>query len=287
MPLVKDDRGDAFLYWEPSLPADAGEIDQKTMGISNVPQTPMGIAFILKEPGKAGGKAADDVTRMFPRDGSAGEAGYGAPFDSLNVAYNHDWWTCIRDEGRRKRHVNACCTESGASRYRGRCTTYRNYFLGLCRLVSSADRSIPCPDGPSSLRGIYYANPYYPSEPSAVGSTSESAESSGMDGTERAARVLGLIRWMRRDSEEKREAGGVALRYVFLHKVAYDALRESLGQPGDLPCLVYIRRGKQKLLRAFWLEDLGVWVISCYHPQGSHYGISLSEGNVAELAKRA
>ena len=115
--LVKDDRGNSFLYWWPPAgrEGEASDVDLKTMGISHVPGEPAGIAIILKEPGKAG---ADDVTRMFPEDGSIGEAGYGVPYDSLNVVYNHEWWTCLCDEVRKKRHIEVCCKDGrdGATR---------------------------------------------------------------------------------------------------------------------------------------------------------------------------
>lgn len=65
--LMENDQQNSFLYWGPPISQEwkSLNIDQKTMGISNVPCKPSGIAIILKEPGKAG----DDVTEMFPKKG--------------------------------------------------------------------------------------------------------------------------------------------------------------------------------------------------------------------------
>lgn len=69
--LMENDQQNSFLYWGPPISQEwkSLNIDQKTMGISNVPCKPSGIAIILKEPGKAG----DDVTEMFPKKGGASE----------------------------------------------------------------------------------------------------------------------------------------------------------------------------------------------------------------------
>lgn len=66
--LMEDDQQNSFLYWGPPISQEwkSLNIDQKTMGISNIPCKPSGIAIILKEPGKA---EDDDVTEMFPKKG--------------------------------------------------------------------------------------------------------------------------------------------------------------------------------------------------------------------------
>lgn len=114
---------------------ESSGVDPKTMGISNIPGEPAGVAIILKEPGKAD---ADDVTKMFPKDGNIGEAGYEAPRESHNVAYNHEWWTCLCDEERKKRHIEVCCKNGRDGGYKGRCARYGNHFRNLCSLVSPA-----------------------------------------------------------------------------------------------------------------------------------------------------
>lgn len=170
--LVKDDRGNSFLYWWPPAgrEGEASDVDLKTMGISHVSSEPAGIAIILKEPGKAG---ADDVTRMFPEDGSIGEAGYGVPYDSLNVAYNHEWWTCLCDEARKKRHIEVCCKDGRDGGYKGRCARYRNHFRSLCSLVSPAVDVFS--DDDAFLEHVFLANLRYPSESGAVGFSLESS----------------------------------------------------------------------------------------------------------------
>lgn len=264
--LVKDDRGNSFLYWWPPAgrEGEASDVDLKTMGISHVPGEPAGIAIILKEPGKAG---ADDVTRMFPEDGSIGEAGYGVPYDSLNVAYNHEWWTCLCDEARKKRHIEVCCKDGRDGGYKGRCARYGNHFRSLCSLVSPAVDVFS--DDDAFLEHVFLANLRYPSEPGAVGFSLESSCYKKMNETEKADRFLGLVRWMKDYSRDKHKVGaGKELGYVFVQADLYEGLVGHFGIPESRSrgCVAYAN----KIHGAFYLEEFDVWVIGDYHPLARH-----------------
>ena len=264
--LVKDDRGNSFLYWWPPAgrEGEASDVDLKTMGISHVPGEPAGIAIILKEPGKAG---ADDVTRMFPEDGSIGEAGYGVPYDSLNVAYNHEWWTCLCDEARKKRHIEVCCKDGRDGGYKGRCARYGNHFRSLCSLVSPAVDVFS--DDDAFLERVFLANLRYPSESGAVGFSLESSCYKKMNETEKADRFLGLVRWMKDYSRDKHKVGaGKELGYVFVQADLYEGLVGHFGIPESRSrgCVAYAN----KIHGAFYLEEFDVWVIGDYHPLARH-----------------
>lgn len=260
--LVKDDRGNSFLYWGPSVgrEGESSGVDPKTMGISNIPGEPAGVAIILKEPGKAD---ADDVTKMFPKDGNIGEAGYEAPRESHNVAYNHEWWTCLCDEGKKKRHIEVCCKNGRDGGYKGRCARYRNHFRNLCSLVSPAVYASS--DDDAFLEHVFLANLRYPSEPGAVGFSLESSCYKKMSEAEKADRFLGLVRWMRDYSRGKCEVGaGKELEYVFVQADLYEGLMGHLGIPENRSreCVAYVN----KTHGAFYLEEFDVWVIGDYHP---------------------
>ena len=275
--LMEDDQQNSFLYWGPPISQEwkSLNIDQKTMGISNVPCKPSGIAIILKEPGKA---KDDDVTKMFPKKGGIGKAGYKAPYDSLNVAYNHEWWTCLGDEKKKSTHRENCCEGNQIRSYKGRCTRYRNYFRKLCSLVlSTIDASS---DDSAFLANIYLANICYPSEPGTVGFTNASSFYRNMDETEKVARFLSLIDWMKNNSVEKYEANiGEELKYVFVQKDLYELLLKhfNIRESASYPYISY-SDGDQY---AFYFERLGIWIISTYHPLARRkLSLETSEQNI-------
>ena len=276
--LIEDDEQNSFLYWGPPISQEwkSLNIDQKTMGISNVPCKPSGIAIILKEPGKA---EDDDVTEMFPKKGGIGKAGYKAPYDSLNVAYNHEWWTCLGDEEKKSTHIKNCCCKSDKIRsYKGRCTRYRNYFRKLCSLVlSTIDASS---DDSAFLANIYLANICYPPEPGEVGFTKASPSYRNMDETEKVARFLSLIDWMKKNSVEKYEANiGEELEYVFVQKDLYELLQKhfNIRESASYPYISY-SDGDQC---AFYFERLGIWIISTHHPLARRkLSLETSEQNI-------
>ena len=251
------------------------------MGISNVPCKPSGIAIILKEPGNAKG---DKVTKMFPKNGGIGKAGYEAPYESLNVAYNHEWWTCLGDEEKKSTHIKNCCDGDKNGRYKGRCTLYRNYFRKLCSLVLSTIDAAS--DDSAFLANIYLANIYYPSEPSTVGFTNASPSYRNMDETEKVARFLSLIDWMKNNSVEKHEANiGEELEYVFVQKDLYELLQKhfNIRESSSYPYISY-SNGDQY---AFYFERLGIWIISTYHPLARRkLSLEASEQNIKNIKSK-
>ena len=275
--LMEDDQQNSFLYWGPPISQEwkSLNIDQKTMGISNIPCKPSGIAIILKEPGKA---EDDDVTEMFPKKGGIGKAGYKAPYDSLNVAYNHEWWTCLGDEEKKNTHIKYCCKGDQIRSYKGRCTRYRNYFRKLCSLVLSTIDVAS--DDSAFLANIYLANICYPSEPGTVGFTNASSFYRNMDETEKVARFLSLIDWMKNNSVEKHEANiGEELEYVFVQKDLYELLQKhfNIRESASYPYISY-SDGDQY---AFYFERLGIWIISTYHPLARRkLSLETSEQNI-------
>lgn len=281
--LIEDDEQNSFLYWGPPISQEwkSLNIDQKTMGISNVPCKPSGIAIILKEPGNAKG---DKVTKMFPKNGGIGKAGYEAPYESLNVAYNHEWWTCLGDEEKKSTHIKNCCDGDKNGRYKGRCTLYRNYFRKLCSLVLSTIDAAS--DDSAFLANIYLANIYYPSEPSTVGFTNASPSYRNMDETEKVARFLSLIDWMKNNSVEKHEANiGEELEYVFVQKDLYELLQKhfNIRESSSYPYISY-SNGDQY---AFYFERLGIWIISTYHPLARRkLSLEASEQNIKNIKSK-
>lgn len=281
--LIEDDQQNSFLYWGPPISQEwkSLNIDQKTMGISNVPCKPSGIAIILKELGNAKG---DKVTKMFPKNGGIGKAGYEAPYESLNVAYNHEWWTCLGDEEKKSTHIKNCCDGDKNGRYKGRCTLYRNYFRKLCSLVLSTIDAAS--DDSAFLANIYLANIYYPSEPSTVGFTNASPSYRNMDETEKVARFLSLIDWMKNNSVKKHEANiGEELEYVFVQKDLYELLQKhfNIRESSSYPYISY-SNGDQY---AFYFERLGIWIISTYHPLARRkLSLEASEQNIKNIKSK-
>ena len=281
--LMEDDQQNSFLYWGPPISQEwkSLNIDQKTMGISNVPCKPSGIAIILKEPGKAEG---DDVSEMFPKKGGIGKAGYKAPYDSLNVAYNHEWWTCLGDEEKKSTHINNCFeNDKIRSSYKGRCTRYRNYFRKLCSLVSDVDATSK---DLTFIADVYLANLRYPPKPGAVGFTNASSFYRNMDETEKVARFLSLIDWMKNNSVEKHEANiGEELEYVFVQKDLYELLQKhfNIRESASYPYISY-SDGDQY---AFYFERLGIWIISTYHPLARRkLSLETSEQNIKNIKSK-
>lgn len=275
--LVEDDRGDSFLYWGPkNREGKTPSIDPETMGITNIPHKPAGIAIILKEPGKLTG---DDVTKMFPENGSIGEAGYGAPYDSLNVAYNHEWWTCLGDEEKRKNHAKICCKEGKSGHYQGNCTRYRKHLQSLCSLVFSTVEAAN--SDLTFLANIYFANLRYPSELGKVGFSKESSDYKNMSMDEKGARFMSLMDWMKNDSVKKHgDDNGEELKYAFVHYKLFAGLLEYLriAEKESFSCLTYYQNNHevQKVHQAFYLEDPNILILSIYHPQ-SRYKLDLNK----------
>lgn len=259
--LMEDDQQNSFLYWGPPISQEwkSLNIDQKTMGISNVPCKPSGIAIILKEPGKAKG---DNVTKMFPEKGGIGKAGYEAPYDSLNVAYNHEWWTCLGDEKKKSTHRDNCCeSDTDKDKYDKNCKQYRDYFRNICSLISSDVDSTS--KDLTFITNIYLANLYYPPTHEVTGSSTVSDKYKKIKGTDKVTRFLSLMNWMKKDSVKKNNE----LKYVFVQKDLYELLQSKKCQKGlqaseSYPCIAY-KNGNQN---AFYSKKLGMWIISTYHP---------------------
>lgn len=113
-----------------------------------------------------------------------------------------------------------------------------------------------------------------------MGFTNASSFYRNMDETEKVARFLSLIDWMKNNSVEKHEANiGEELEYVFVQKDLYELLQKHfyIRESASYPYISY-SDGDQY---AFYFEKLGIWIISTYHPLARRkLSLETSEQNI-------
>lgn len=113
-----------------------------------------------------------------------------------------------------------------------------------------------------------------------MGFTKASPSYRNMDETEKVARFLSLIDWMKNNSVEKHKASiGEELEYVFVQKDLYELLQKhfNIQESASYPYISY-SDGDQY---AFYFERLGIWIISTYHPLARRkLSLETSEQNI-------